>query len=331
MKDVPMENSMYGFKLPRGIKMSAVKNTRIFSDQFEEQGQYISKRTAQLSVGLEISPKLFHLKTRGGFVMNGNQSGSFKSMETSVLYEKRFFRLEINELTQLEISDHFCEAVRSARLPATYDKNDIQNRSAFEDFFNTWGHFIISSAFGGGSVEMKSKFSGSNMSSEALQQAIFELEAKFKIVTTGISATVDGSSGTGQSSVFSTNQLVWEGGNIQCQVPTMEQVTPDIWHQWETSLASQPSILMTEMTLLPICEVVDRVDNNKFQSCRDAMVDFLGGKFIALKNEEEEQKRRKIEEENRKRIEKEKEETSNANIANSVKPKKKKWYQCSIQ
>ncbi len=310
--------------------MSALNKTATYSAKFEEQGQYISNRVAQLGVGLEISPALFKLKTRGGFIMSENKDGSFKSMETSVLYEKCFFRLEINDLSQLQISDNFSEMVRSARLPTTYDKSDIQNRSAFEDFFNTWGHFIISSAYGGGSVEMKTKFSGSKMSSDLLQQAMYELEANFHNFTAGISATKGVLSSTGQSSIYSTSQLVWDGGDIQCQIGTMEQATPDIWRKWETSLASQPSILMTEMTLLPICEVVHLVDKNKFQGCRDAMVDFLGGKFMTLKREEEEQKKKKIEAERQKQQEKPKEETSNKAIAAEVKPKKKKGFFCTI-
>ena len=316
LKGLPLQETKYGFKLPGGIKMSAANRTINFCQQFEEQGKYIRNRLTQLGVQLDIELTLFSDKSRAGFSLNGKQAGSFRSKEYSLLYEKRYFRLEINDLSQLQIADQFVNAVQSNRLPWAYEKNSPQNRAAHEDFFNSWGHFVISSAYGGGSLELKVKSSGSEMSVEAEKKALLQVQAQFKGVTAGLDFDHSDAVGTSKSSSFLTNQLIWDGGDIQCHRQTMEQVTPDIMQQWERSLGSQPSILTTELTLLPIYEVIDLVNRDKFQGCRDAMHDFLGGTFRIKKLEEKEKEER--EEKARREQERILEETNNKAIAESV-------------
>ena len=41
--------------------------------------------------------------------------------------------------------------------PQVYDKSNPRNRKAYEEFFNYWGQFVVTSAYGGGSVEVKSE------------------------------------------------------------------------------------------------------------------------------------------------------------------------------
>ena len=36
------------------------------------------------------------------------------------------------------------------KLPSTYDQKDSSCRSTFEKFFNRFGHFLVSAAYGGG-------------------------------------------------------------------------------------------------------------------------------------------------------------------------------------
>jgi len=45
--------------------------------------------------------------------------------------------------------------------------------------------------------------------------------------------------------------------------------------KWESSLATNPAVLTTKMSLTPIFEVVDLVDQKKTTGCRDALFDFL--------------------------------------------------------
>ena len=37
----------------------------------------------------------------------------------------------------------------------TFNGENDKNVRSYEDFFNTWGHFVVVSAYGGGSVEVQ--------------------------------------------------------------------------------------------------------------------------------------------------------------------------------
>lgn len=49
--------------------------------------------------------------------------------------------------------------------------------------------------------------------------------------------------------------------HLLIQVPSLDNINADILHQWEQSLAIKPSVLTTDLTLLPIYELVE--DENK--------------------------------------------------------------------
>lgn len=46
--------------------------------------------------------------------------------------------------------------------------------------------------------------------------------------------------------------IKWDGGDSQLHVMTMSEMDPDKWKAWDLSLATQPTILGTEMNLTPI-------------------------------------------------------------------------------
>ena len=53
----------------------------------------------------------------------------------------------------IEFTSDFVSAV--SELPESYDKNDPAHRNKFERFFNQFGHFMVTAAYDGGSIEAK--------------------------------------------------------------------------------------------------------------------------------------------------------------------------------
>ena len=61
------------------------------------------------------------------------------------------------------------------------------------------------------------------------------------------------------------------------QVPSLDNLNSDVLHQWEQSLALKPAVLTTDLTLVPIYELVD--DEDKRNALRTALDDLLAGEL----------------------------------------------------
>ena len=91
-------------------------------------------------------------------------------------------------------------------------------------------------------------------------------------------------------------QTSWVGGDSKYHVMSMAQADPEKWKNWVASLSRCPEILTTDMSLIPIYTLAGAVDAEKESACRDALHDFLGGKFKALTRKEEERKKKEEDE-----------------------------------
>ena len=70
---------------------------------------------------------------------------------------------------------------------------------------------------------------------------------------------------------------------------------PDQMAKWRLSLTQNPVMLTTDLSVLPISNLVERVDAAKEDACYKALEDFLGGKFQVKKKEEERREKQKAE------------------------------------
>ncbi len=178
------QQTPFGIRIPKGIQMSTVKHTATFMEHFEEDSSYVKQRLTQLNVNLTVDPSLFSMKSRGGFTRG--QTSNFFAMEHSFLFEQRLFKLEMtNWREEMVFTNSFKNAVMET-LPSSYDRKDADNRRDFEDFFNTWGHFAVASAYGGGMVEVKTKMVSSGNVVQSTMEARAELESQFRMLTTGV-------------------------------------------------------------------------------------------------------------------------------------------------
>ena len=51
---------------------------------------------------------------------------------------------------------------------------------------------------------------------------------------------------------MSSYQMKWDGGATDLHTQYLSDVSQQKWREWEFSLTSQPSILTTEMSMVPI-------------------------------------------------------------------------------
>jgi hypothetical protein len=146
----------------------------------------------------------------------------------------------------------------------------------FQAFFNTWGHYIVISAFVGGSVELKSSSVDSNNKASNTSNINVGLEIAFNMLSLGPDCASSSTSGGDVGTRFSSTKLNWDGGDPQFQVLKLDDASAEKWKSWEKSLNDCPSILTTSLQLLPISKIVALVDKEEGKVCQRVMNDLIG-------------------------------------------------------
>ena len=303
----------FGVVIPTCAKFEKVLETRSFMDQFETDSEYVQSRLWQLNVSLNVQYGVFNMATRAGLNKTQNASSTSSVTEYSFLYEERMFELKMANFKEyvkkgIEFTSDFVSAVHE--LPESYDKDDSANRNKFERFFNRFGHFIVTSAYGGGSIETKvtSQQHGSNaMSFEEVKAC---LSASFSGGLFNADGEVSGSDSYNMEAksktILSQSTNHWYGGNRDLHVKGTI-TNQDKMSKWKLSLGENPTMLTTEMCLEPVSTAISCLDPKKDTASYDALKDLLGGEFKLLASRERERK-----EENRKREEEVKREAEEA-------------------
>jgi hypothetical protein len=269
-----------GFKIPKGFCLSKVNQKETFEYTFEDKVSLAQQRLTNLGIAGGVDPNLLNLKARAGFSMGSNHSGQSSKSEYSYFYESRPFKMSIANLDQLELSDGFRQDVTSALFPSEYIESDTKKRKEmvefFRGFFSKWGHYIVISAFVGGSVELKTSSVDTNNKGSSSSDLSVGLAVGFKKLSLGAnvasSSTSDGNLGT----CFSSIKLNWDGGDPQFQVSNLDVASPEKWKSWEESLNGSPSILTTSLQLLPISDTISKIDAKKGTVCQRVMKDLIG-------------------------------------------------------
>ena len=208
--DAPnLQKSTFGLWLPKGIEMTKVNNSQTFMEQFSDEGDYVKNRLTQLGVNIEVDLKLLNMKSISGFSVHKPHKTSFENTKYSFINEKRIFKVDLRDLSAVPISDNFQKYVNS-KLPEIYDKGDQSNWKGFQSFFNSWGHFVISSAYGGGSAEAKISTNSIEDHNTSITTARAELERSFKIISTVVMGGDSRSKGRG----FESRRRILDGLDI---------------------------------------------------------------------------------------------------------------------
>ena len=281
-------NTKLGVAVPTPAKIVKLNQTRFFMHNFQSKEELFRKRQNSLNISLNIDLALYKGGGRAGFSV-GDESSDWSSVqEYSFLVEQRFFQVSIPSLEDLSFTDDFKSSVGD--LPEKFDLKDAENRSAYEKFFNTFGHFVILEAFGGGSIVVKT--SSSSCSKRNFHEIKHELAASFNRGLMGVlSVGVNGGSSTDSrvdskhDSILETSCFEFNGGNPELH--KKDTITdPKLMNQWKMSLSQNLAMLETDLSLAPISDVVETIEKKKGMMCYKALEHFLGGKFKTIESEE---------------------------------------------
>ncbi|TRY63467.1 hypothetical protein TCAL_11839 [Tigriopus californicus] len=278
----------YGIQVPNGVILNVARQTSTFMEDFQSEDEYVRRRLSDLQVSLDtVDTQIFHMKNRGGFTRSKVGTGMSSMQQYSYLLEKRLFQLTLTDLENksiLQFSQSFQKALKT--IPDMYDKANVRAIRDIRDFFNNWGQYVVVQSYAGGSMEVQISCLQSG-ESDGINNLI---AARLKIsgmlhslgtATPGPKSSLNFGMEKGmaqmasESMSMSSSSVNWNGGDTNYQMPSLDNINADILHQWEQSLAIKPAVLTTDLTLLPIYELVE--NDGKRLTLRSAMDDLLTG------------------------------------------------------
>ena len=282
-------NTKLGIQIPTPAKIVKTNQTRFFMMKFLNKDAFFWKRKNSLNVSLNIDTTLLKTEGRAGFSVKDETSQTSSSEEHSFLVEQRLFQVSIPALEGIPFSDDFSESVTD--LPINFNLKLADHRSSYENFFNKFGHFVVLEAFAGGSIVVKTSMDTS--SGRSFDEIKKELAASFNrgimgVFNTGISGAVDNTSTTESKgeSILDQSSVEFNGGDTELH--TKATITdPKLMSQWKMSLGSNLAMLDTDLSLIPISEMVKKIDKKKGSECYKALEHFLGGQFKVVETKEQ--------------------------------------------
>jgi hypothetical protein len=271
----------FGISIPTCAKFEKAQQSKSFMEVYKDEKSYTQSRLRSLNVNLAVKPDIFKMEYRAGFNNKKDSSSSSSMSEFSFLFEQRMFELKIGNYKEhqnhgMSFTEDFTSAVAS--LPRTYNKGDPSCRSNFERFFNRFGHFLVSSAYVGGSVEVKCKREAVESEETGMTQAKVCLEATLQgldIAKAKLSADASVYNGSKSKVLLEQSEISFRGGNSAFD--TIDTFgNNEKLQKWKDSLLQNPIMLTSELTLEPISTVVGCIDPNKDSVTYDALNDILG-------------------------------------------------------
>ena len=274
--------------MPGPSKFSRSNQTVTFMHNFENEIELMKTRQRHLNVSLEVNQLLLEgLNARAGFSLNKQRGNSASNTEYSFLLEQRMFRVSFPSVRNLSLTEEFKSA--ADELPDAFEPTNAHNRNTYKKFFDKWGHFVVTQAFRGGSVELK--ISGSSFSTADFEDLKLKFLASFNagFMSPTASAGYEQSLSSESRAILGRCRMEWNGGDSQFH--THETMTdPQVMNKWRLSLAENPAILTTDLSLTPISDIVENINGSKGKECYMALEEFFGGKFNLRKEEEDTQR-----------------------------------------
>ena len=257
-------------------------------EEFEDENEYAQSRLNSLNVNLSVKPDMFKMDCRAGYNKKSDSTSSSSTSEYSFLFEQRLFELKLGNYREyLNHGMTFTEDFKSDvdKLPSKYNKNNPSCVSKFERFFNRFGHFLVSAAYGGGSVEVKCSREAVGSTKMSFVKA--HLAAKLEgldIAEVNFAENDSTFDVRKTKSSLERSTYCWNGG--QADLQTNETIgDKEKLQKWKKSLSENPIMLTSELTLEPISTAVGCINSRKDQATYDALKDLLGEVAIHVKED----------------------------------------------
>ena len=248
--DMECQETKFGVMVPNFAEIGKVDRIREFVELHPNREEMVGARTRELGLALKVNPNKYVGSTkRPGFTLN-------TSKEYSLLHEHRVFEVHIeNTWRDCPVSGAFVEDVKN--LPSSSLDVLGKHTAVYEDFFNKWGHCVVTRVYGGGSYEAKADMTKDRFCSRTAKQLFYNLSPhseQYEIEQTFSNIIFNG----GEEHLHNINKL----------------------KQWSLSIIEKPEILSTEMSCVPISDVVGMLVPKKQEACAKALKDIVGKLMI---------------------------------------------------
>ena len=282
-----LRDSRHGVCIPEAATFDLINKTKQYMTEFSGFQDRVAYRLQNLGISFTVSENVF--QSYGSWAYGGKQS-SIESSSTNIhffLKEHRVFKVTLIDLEKVDLTDAFKADVE--HLPRAFSDNyrffinRMINHSKYERFFQRWGHFMITEAYGGGNIEFSKNCKHQAVTSDADQNFFVGLYNYFTGDTESQwgSSSANDSANESMASLESCN-LEWNGGDARLHRKATV-FDPDKLNDWLLSLYQKPIMLETEMNLVPISDLVEKVDREKADACYEALKSVLGGEIEAEK------------------------------------------------
>ncbi|XP_065650044.1 uncharacterized protein LOC105843976 isoform X3 [Hydra vulgaris] len=270
------EFSIFEFKESEEHEQSVNKAFVISS--YENESSFFFGADSKFNIAQRLNALGLGDKVEAKFLLSKKVDLNDSSTQSKLSYlrEIRTHKLCIPDTTKLKLSKFFKEAVVTTDFPTCFVASDPNVTEFFRKFFEKWGHYVVTSAYLGGSIEFKKTLR--NQIKQDLVEA--QLKCSLYLLEHGFQKSVDCGKILDVNLSLTDVELSWIGGVSTQQLSNLKSIetidSSNAFKNWKASLPSKPSVLKTKMKLQSIADFVSSIDKRKGETCQTAFEHLLG-------------------------------------------------------
>ncbi|XP_028413762.1 uncharacterized protein LOC114536605 [Dendronephthya gigantea] len=321
-----VNETKYGFNIPTCAEIVKVNETREFQMNFQSDELHVKHRLKCLGVSLDFAQNILRMAPKFEASANQKENGSSKSTKTTTisLQEYRIAKIIIGNFESQKISttDDFVSAVE--KLPDQYT-GDEKCKHDFMNFFNRFGHFVVTSAYVGGAVEVKTFTEGLEASKQDDNSVDGSVGADLSgVIGTKVGPKYQVSTEMAKKTVLDKTETRWNGGRSALHTKST-LFSEEKFLEWKLSLPKEPAMLTTEMNLENISNVVATIDKKKGEVCHQALRGLFDDKDLQPVHDEKEKCQLEEKKNEEKDMEEQRREVSNTREESIKEPDTEGW------
>ncbi|CAB4033119.1 Hypothetical predicted protein [Paramuricea clavata] len=267
-----VDDTKFGFRIPACAQVGKVNESREYQMDFKSDESYMASRLKNLGLNVDLAPTILSMVPQFGVSKSWKNDSNGQSTKTtkSSLTEYRIGKINIGNFESDEISftKDFLSAV--GELPDR-DIKEEKNKQELKQFFNRFGHFVVTSAYVGGAVEVKTCGESLERTNDDKESIDGSAGAKcYGVIGFKASGKYQPSTKSAKNAVLNTTETRWQGGRSDLHTKSTLQ-SEEKMLMWKASLSKEPTLLTTELSLEPISSVVAIIDKTKGKVCYQAL------------------------------------------------------------
>jgi hypothetical protein len=250
-----LTNSDIGYKFPSMITCVVDTQAKDVLHFFGSRKEYMEERMKGLNIGGRMSLDSFTGVTKAGYnvVSEITSPEGQQILPITAVRELRKFELVLND--RFTLTPEFKKIVRTL---TPYNESNHESVDQWKTFFNEYGTHVVKSVYGGGAIEIELS-SDKPFSMDITRTLLSFIQFAEDISLGKVGNSSFASEGTQHSLKFNGGDKAYHTSDL---TKMSLQDASNLLENWKDSLSLSPTILTTEMRLLPISEIVKREGQN---------------------------------------------------------------------